>query len=394
MKVRKSRVQSGLDVCVRERWRRFQGRRVALLAHAASVCSRMRNVLAHLLAAEQLDVVRVFEPEHGFWGFAQDMETVHARAGEVEFVSLYGDTFDSLRPKSGHFDGVDVLICDLADVGSRYYTFANTAVLAAEAATSAGVEVWLLDRPNPLGGRMVEGPHVMPGYESFVGLCDIPVRHALSFAELVRFVCRRRGMAGENLPRVVPCRGWRRGMWWDDTGLPWVMPSPNMPTPDTATVYPGGCLIEGTTLSEGRGTTRPFEILGAPGIDGALLAKEVGEVPGAVLRPLQFKPMFHKHAGQVCGGVQVHVRHRRLFEPFAAYVRILAAVLRLFPESFGWRETPYEFVADRRAFDLLAGSDVLRTRLLAGEDPRCIVRELQYPPKQWMKEVRPFLLYE
>ncbi len=392
MKPRKPRVQSGLDVCVKEDWRTFRGRRTAVLAHAASVCSRLRGVLFHLQTAG-IPVVRVFEPEHGFWGVAQDMETVRAGTGDVEFVSLYGATIDSLHPRPEHFDGVDVLLCDLADVGSRYYTFVNTAVFAAEAATRRGVEVWLLDRPNPLGGKMVEGPHVMAGYESFVGLGDIPVRHGLTFAELVRFLCHRRGMDRDRLPRVVPCRGWHRNMWWDDTGLPWVIPSPNMPTLDTAIVYPGGCLLEGTTLSEGRGTTRPFEILGAPGIDGEKLARAVGDVPGAILRPLRFKPTFHKHAGQVCGGVQVHVRHRRQFQPFLAYMRIIAAVMRLFPGSFGWRETPYEFVADRKAFDLLSGSDAWRLRLEAGEDPRAIALELQYPPRQWLRESREFWLY-
>lgn len=393
MKQQKPRVQTGLEVCIKEKWYLFSGRKVALLAHAASVCRRLHNILTHLRSAQNVQLVRVFEPEHGFWGIAQDMESVQPGAGDVEFISLYGASQDTLRPKPEHFADIDVLICDLVDVGSRYYTFVNSTILAAETAYQAGVEVWLLDRPNPLGGKKIEGPHLLPGWESFVGLCNIPVRHALSFAELVRFACHLRGMPMEHLPRCIPCRGWHRGMWWDDTGLPWVMPSPNMPTLDTAIVYPGACLLEGTTLSEGRGTTRPFEILGAPGIDGERLVQSIGEVPGAVLRPIRFKPTFHKHANQICGGVQVHVRQRRLFQPFLTYVRILAAVMQLFPESFGWRQTPYEFVTDRKAFDLLAGSESLRIRLEAGENPIDIVQDLQYPIAQWKKEIRPFLLY-
>jgi uncharacterized protein YbbC (DUF1343 family) len=354
-----------------------------------------RNILDLFLEAK-LHVVRVFGPEHGYWAVAQDMEPVaaHPAYAGIEFVSLYGTTEESLTPGPGHFEGVDLLVCDLMDVGSRYYTFVNSVVFAAEAAARAGVEVLVLDRPNPLGGVLVEGPLVEPGYESFVGLVPVPVRHGLTLAELVCLAFVHRGGSPVDLPNLVPCEGWKRAMWWDQTGLPWVLPSPNMPTLDTAAVYPGGCLLEGTTLSEGRGTTRPFELFGAPGLDGAKLAVAVGPQPGCVLRPVFFKPTFQKHAGQVCGGVQIHVTDRARFRSWGLMVHVLSAILNLWPDRFGWRTDAYEFVRDLPAFDLLAGSPALRAGLEHGVNPDTLVAELSVPAEIWRETSEPFRLYE
>ncbi len=395
MTPRKSQVLTGLDVLERDGFAPLRGRRIALLAHAASVNRGCRNILDLLLEAK-LHVVRVFGPEHGYWAVAQDMEPVaaHPAYTGVEFVSLYGTTEESLTPRPEHFADVDLLLCDLMDVGSRYYTFVNSVVFAVEAAVRAGVESLVLDRPNPLGGTHVEGPLVEPGYESFVGLVPVPVRHGLTLAELACLAFVHRGGNPVNLPGIVPCEGWKRAMWWDQTGLPWVLPSPNMPTLDTATVYPGGCLLEGTTLSEGRGTTRPFELFGAPGLDGAKLAAAVGPQPGCVLRPAYFKPTFQKHAGQVCGGVQLHVTDRARFRSWPLMVHVLSAVLNLWPDHFGWRTDAYEFVRDIPAFDLLAGSDRLRAGLEHGVDPDTLVAELSVPADVWLETSAPFRLYE
>ncbi|MBU1244311.1 DUF1343 domain-containing protein [Myxococcota bacterium] len=395
MTIRKSQVLTGLDVLVRDDLAPLRGRSIALLAHAASVDRDLRNIL-DIFLENGLRVVRVFGPEHGFWAVAQDMEPVgaHPAYAGIEFVSLYGTTEESLTPRPEHFEGVDLLVCDLLDVGSRYYTFVNSVVFAVEAAARAGVESLVLDRPNPLGGVHIEGPLLEPGYGSFVGLVPVPVRHGLTLAELVCFAFVHRGGNPVNLPGIVPCEGWKRALWWDQTGLPWVLPSPNMPTLDTATVYPGACLIEGTTLSEGRGTTRPFELFGAPGLDGTKLAEAIGPVPGAILRPLMFKPTFQKHAGQVCGGVQIHVTDRAHFRSWNLMIHAFSAILNLWPDRFGWRTDAYEFVREIPAFDLLAGSSAVREALEHGVDPDELIAEQTFPADEWRQRCEPFRLYE
>jgi len=234
------------------------------------------------------------------------------------------------------------------------------------ACAKAGIETVVLDRPNPLGGEVVEGAPQRAGYRSFVGLYDVAVRHGMTLAEIVRWVRREEKLDPACL-RVVAMEGWERRFSFEQTGLPWVLPSPNMPTAETARVYPGGCVIEGTTLSEGRGTTRPFEMWGAPGIDGAALAREV-PVEGATLRPLSFRPTFQKHAGELCGGVQVHVTDRARFRSYHAYLRLVAAALRQRPDAFPWRTEAYEYVTDRPAIDLLTGGPEYRQAVNAGAD--------------------------
>ncbi len=358
-------VQTGLDRIASDdsdAVRLVRGRKVGLLGHAASVDRELRAASA-VLAAAGAEVCALFGPEHGFAGAAQDMVGVENTEGRLPTYSLYGDEPEDLSPKPEWLDGLDVIVIDLQDVGSRYYTYVWTAALMLKAAASVGVEVVVLDRPNPLGGLRVEGAPQRDGYLSFVGLYPIAVRHGLTIGELLTWVRNR-----ENIPRdalrVVPMRGWQRSMTWDQTGLSWVMPSPNMPTLDTATVYPGGCLIEGTTLSEGRGTTRPFEIWGGPGLDIApLLALDLH---GATLRLIEFTPTFQKHAGRPCRGVQVHVTDAWVFRPYEAYQRMLAAVLQSVPIETRWRTEPYEFVSDRPAIDLLTGGSEFRAAIDEG----------------------------
>jgi uncharacterized protein YbbC (DUF1343 family) len=334
-----------------------------LLAHAASV-DRTLSSASWVLHQAGARVSAVFGPEHGFAGAAQDMVGVgtHDEA-EVPVYSLYGDDARDLSPKPDWVRGLDAIVIDLQDVGSRYYTYVWTAALTMKVAATVGTEVVLLDRPNPLGGARVEGAPQRDGYLSFVGLYPIAVRHGLTIGELMRWVCEKEKI-DESALQVVPMDGWNRTMDWRDTGLPWVMPSPNMPTFDTAQVYPGGCLVEGTRLSEGRGTTRPFELWGAPGLDvGPLFDLDLH---GVTLRPVELTPTFQKHAGRSCSGVQVHVTDPWVFRPYETYLRMLAAVLPQLSAQERWRTEVYEFVSDRPAIDLLTGGPEFRTTVDQG----------------------------
>lgn len=333
------------------------GRTIGLLAHAASVDRNLRSAVSVLLSAGA-EVAALFGPEHGIAGAAQDMVGVRTDDSEaLPVYSLYGEKVQDLSPQREWLRGLDAIVIDLQDVGSRYYTYAWTAALTMKVAADVGTEVVLLDRPNPLGGARVEGAAQRSGFLSFVGLYPIAVRHGLTIGELMRWVCRSEQI-DESVLNVVAMDGWTRTMTWAETGLPWVMPSPNMPTVETAGVYPGGCLLEGTRLSEGRGTTRPFELWGAPGLDVSPLLEL--DLHGAALRPVEFKPTFQKHAGRSCAGVQVHISDPWVFRPYEAYLRMLAAVLPQLPAGERWRTEVYEFVSDRPAIDLLTGGSEFR----------------------------------
>jgi uncharacterized protein YbbC (DUF1343 family) len=362
-------IETGLYRLLGEEVRRLRGRRYGLLAHGASVTRDLRPGHRALAASAAGAPRALFGPEHGFYGLEQDMI---AAAGGCDpwtgapIVSLYGAAASTLRPLPEAFAGLDLLIVDLQDVGARYYTYAATAVWAIEAALAAECEVWVLDRPNPLGGEAIEGGLPEPGFESFVGAFRLPVRHGLTLGELVRLEQRRRAWQGA--VEIWPLSGWSRAMLWADTGLPWIAPSPNMPTPGTAVVYPGGCLIEATELSEGRGTTRPFQLVGAPGIDPLALAEELAAaaLPGVAFLPTYFRPQFHKHRREVCGGVELIVTAPRLFQPYRSGVELLRAAAVVAPRQFAWRAAPYEFVSDRPAIDLLTGGTACRAAVEAG----------------------------
>ena len=284
-------------------------------------------------------------------------------------VSLYGHTFESLVPPAETLTDLDVLIADIQDVGARYYTYVYTIGLAMMAAGKIGLDVWVLDRPNPINGLQVEGNVVLKEYESFVGMQPIAVRHGMTAGELAHFFDRFGGWSCDLT--VIPMQGWTRDMWFDQTGLPWVLPSPNMPTLDTATVYPGQCLLEGTNCSEARGTTRPFELFGAPWVNAEDLkrALDTFALPGVAFRPVSFRPKFQKHGNETCGGLQMHVTDRLAFHSLGTSYVILVALHRLYPDDFRWREEAYEFVKDRLAIDLLLGDAVLRKAIEDGEDP-------------------------
>ncbi len=369
---------------------RLRAARCGLLAHPASVDRTLAHasiVLARLGVTARI----FFGPEHGYGGEAQDMIGVQGArdpASGAPIVSLYGDSLESLSPTAQHLAEIDVLVIDLQDVGSRYYTFVWTALLAARAAAKAGVHVVLLDRPNPLGAdeARTEGGLPERRFLSFVGLEPVPVRHQLTVGEIVALFAARDGLPlGEDgALSVVPVRGAPAdgAPRWD---RPFVLPSPNMPTWDTALVYPGGCLLEGTNLSEGRGTTRPFEIVGAPFVDGRALAARLarGGLPGFVARPLTFQATFHKHAGAVSGGVEIHVTDPFVFRPYATYVSLIGHARALAGDAFRFRTERYEFVDDVPALDLLTGGATVREALAAGADPDDVARVAARVPPEW-----------
>jgi uncharacterized protein YbbC (DUF1343 family) len=361
-------LMTGLDALRARRFESLNGRQVGLLTHPAALASDLTSAAQLFASAPGLELVRLFGPEHGFTGEAQDLIGVAGGSRDpltgVPVVSLYGDTFDSLKPTPEQLVGLDVLVIDLQDVGSRYYTFQATMLYCLEAAADVGLPVVVLDRPNPLGGQTIEGPTVRPGFESFVGVHPMPTRHGMTIGELARLYKAER-VPGVDLT-VIPCENLTRAFPWRKWFT--IPPSPNMPTVDTARVYPGMCLIEGTNLSEGRGTTRPFEYVGFPGIDSRALSDRLNEpsFPGAHYLPVTFRPTFQKHAGKSCGGVFIAVTIPDAFRPVKSGLMVLMAFRELLGERFQWRTERYEFVDDKPAIDLLFGSDRERLAIEAG----------------------------
>jgi uncharacterized protein YbbC (DUF1343 family) len=398
-------VVPGIEVLISERKDLCLGRRVGVLCHPASVSPDLTHVVDRLIGAG-IRPKHLFGPEHGVRGEAQDMIGVDGecdRRTGIPVTSLYGSTFESLSPPADSLREIDVLLVDLQDIGSRYYTYVWTMALVMKAAADAGVQVVVLDRPNPLGGVDVEGGDVDPAVESFVGLGSIPVRHGLTIGEVARLVRAGIPWGGERWKKpldcdleVIPMRGWRRRDTFEATGLPWVLPSPNMPTVDTAYVYPGLCLIEGTNVSEGRGSTRPFEIIGAPFIDGYELSARLRshELPGVVFRPLSFRPTFHKHGGKSCGGIQLHVTDRASFRPYRTGIAILRELWAVGGGGFAWRTEPYEFVSHRLAIDLLTGGDDVRLGVERGRDLEEIVASFLPAERAFLERRREHLIYD
>jgi uncharacterized protein YbbC (DUF1343 family) len=351
--------------------RRLEGLRVGLVCNPASVDATLAHASDLLLHAPGITLAALFGPQHGFRADLQDnmIESPHAADAKrrVPVYSLYSETRE---PTAEMLRGLDVLVVDLQDVGARIYTFVYTMANCLRAAARHKVPVVVCDRPNPIGGAAVEGPMLEPGFESFVGLFPIPMRHGMSIGELAVLFNTHFGI-GADL-QVAQMEGWSRKMYFDETGLPWVMPSPNMPTLDTAIVYPGAVLFEGTQLSEGRGTTRPFELLGAPWIDAERFSAELNalDLDGVHFRPVIFEPTFHKHAREACGGCQIHVTDRQAFLPVLASVAVMAAFHRANPGRFTWRQPPYEYEHDKMPIDILAGSPSLRAHIEGGTGAR------------------------
>ena len=343
---------------------RLAGQRLGLVCNPASVDAEFRHVADRFSAKDGTSLATLFGPQHGFHAVVQDnmVETDHARHArhDVPVYSLYSDTRE---PTLEMLDSLDVIVIDLQDVGTRVYTYIYTMANCLRAARRHGLPVIVCDRPNPIGGVAVEGPMLHEGFESFIGQCAIPLRHGMTIGELAQLF-NTHFEIGADL-EVVPMTGWRRSMYADQTALPWVIPSPNLPTLDSAIVYPGGVLFEGTNVSEGRGTTRPFEFIGAPWVDADALCHTLTaeEIPGVLFRPVQFEPTFQKHTEHVCGGCQIHVRDRHSFTPVKAAVAIMQAIRRQRPSSFEWRDPPYEYETVKNPIDILSGSAALREQI-------------------------------
>jgi molybdopterin-guanine dinucleotide biosynthesis protein MobB len=364
------RIRFGIDVLLEKPWP-VAGKRIGLITNASGITSAGVPTWKALRAATNVRLVRLFGPEHGLEGGAIYMEAVqgsiHGPSG-LPVVSLYGARAESLRPRREHFADLEAIVFDVADIGSRYYTYIWTMLLAMEACAGSRLRFVVCDRPNPIGGS-VEGAPPATGYLTFVGLHPIPIRHGMTVGELARLFAAERRL---DLDLVVsPAGGWARDMTFEQARLPWVPPSPNMPTTDTALVYPGMCLLEGTNLSEGRGTTRPFEVFGAPWLESVSFAEALNALvlPGVTFLPTQFRPMFDKHAGVQCGGARVHVTDRGAFRPFQTGLRVIETARKLAPLDFRWRTEPYEYDT-RPAIDLLTGSPQYRETVDAGESLR------------------------
>jgi uncharacterized protein YbbC (DUF1343 family) len=389
-------VQTGLARLAEEGTRLVPLERVGLLVNATSVDTELRHAIELLRARKDINVTALFGPEHGVRGDAQDMIGVDTGTDSVTGLpvfSLYGHTEASLSPTPEMLEQVDALVFDVQDIGSRYYTFVWTMVLAMRACAKAGKPFVVLDRPNPIGGTHIEGSAIEAGFESFVGLVSCPNRHGMTAGEIARW---RADVEKLDLElAVISMRGWERDMWFEHTRLPWVLPSPNMPTVDTALVYPGMCLVEGTELSEARGTTRPFELSGAPWLDGHRLARDMTAMglPGVTLRPVVYTPTFHKHAFKPCGGVQLHVTDADAFRPYRTGVAFLKACHDQDPAQFKWREKAYEFVDKIPAIDLLAGTDKLRTGIEAGASLDELTERWPRDEGSFAEERAPYLLY-
>jgi len=353
-------VRSGLEVLLAD-GSLLAGKRIGLVTNPTGVDGRLRSAVDLLRSNGRMQLVALFAPEHGIRGEAQAgaliADTVDQRSG-LPVHSLYGAT---RKPTPAALAELDAIVFDIQDVGARFATYISTLALVLEAAADVGTLAVVLDRPNPLNGVDVEGGSLAEGFASFVGMYAAPIRHGLTMGELARLFAVERGLPR---PTIVAMEGWKRELWFDETGLPWVQPSPNLPTLDAVTLYPGTCLVEGTSVSEGRGTTRPFELVGAPWIDPFALAEDLGarRIPGVRFRPVYFTPTFSKHAGVSCGGVQVHVVDRLALRPVALGLHLLVALRSQDPRSFSWRQNS----DGRYVIDLLYGTDRLRRSMEEG----------------------------
>jgi uncharacterized protein YbbC (DUF1343 family) len=362
----------------------LRGMRLGLLCNQASTDRNFIHSRHLIQKAFPGQLTCLLSPQHGFFADKQDnmVESDHTvDASGLPIFSLYSKTRE---PQPEMLDLFDLLLVDLVDVGTRVYTFLYTVANCLKAAAAAGKKVVLLDRPNPLGGMQIEGNVLQPSCRSFVGMYPIPMRHGLTLGELARLVNDYMGPLSTNADlEIIPMGGWHRHLYFSDTGLPWLFPSPNMPTPITALVYPGQVIWEGTNISEGRGTALPFELFGAPFIVHQDLLTRVGRLPGCILRPVVFEPTSNKWAGRQCAGFHLHVIDRLAFRPYATTLTLLQAIMQLYPDDFHYKEPPYEYEYERLPLDLIIGDAAVRTGLEQGTP----IPELE---KMWQEELDEF----
>ncbi len=391
MGVKKVRVKAGVEVLSRRSFDIIKNKRVGLVTNQTGVTESLRHVADVLSESPRIKLTALFGPEHGIRGDLQGGLAVESysdgRTG-LPVYSLYGET---KKPTMDMLSNVDVLLFDIQDVGARYYTYIYTMSYAMEAASDSGIPFIVLDRPNPINGVSVEGNILNPEFKSFVGRYPIPVRPGMTVGELAMLFNVEYGIEADL--KVVRMEGWLRDMWFDETGLVWVQTSPNIPTLDTATVYPGTCLLEGTNVSEGRGTTKPFELLGAPWIDSSKLTAELRsrKLPGASFRQAYFTPALSKYRRERCSGVQVHITERHTFKPFETGLHIVDAIRKLHPEKFEWTKPKS---GSRYFFDTLAGTDKIRKQLCDGSSVSEIIDGFQEELSRFMEIRKNCLLYD
>ena len=387
-------VLTGLDRLYGEYVNKLSGFRLGLLANQASVDANLnsaKNVVSHLFPGQ---LKALFGPQHGYGGEDQDnmVETPHESDNrrKIPVFSLYAE---SREPSGEMLDRIDILIIDLQDVGTRVYTFTSTMLNCMRAAAKYGKKVIVLDRPNPLGGQVVEGNLLEPDFFSFVGPCKIPMRHGFTMGEMALYFNHHYGLRS-NL-EIITMEGWRRKMLWKETGLRWIMPSPNMPLPETAFVYPGQVLWEGTNISEGRGTCRPFEIFGAPFLDTKAVKSEIGKyaTEGCYLQKTQFRPTFGKWAGELCHGFTIHILDTAVYRAYFTSICLLHAIIKIHRGDFNWKQPPYEYEQIKMPIDLILGNSDLRRDLESGRNPLALSRKWDRGLGSFLNERRAFLLY-
>ena len=361
----------------------YKNRRIALIVNQTSVTGNM-IYLWEKLQREGIKIKRIFSPEHGIFGTEQDQIAVETQPSpNFEVVSLYGSSYDSLMPIKTLLEDIDLVVFDIQDVGSRYYTYVNTMALFMESIESKDIQFVVLDRPNPLGGIRLEGPVLKEDYKSFVGMLHVPIVHGMTIGELSLFYKHIKKLDIDL--SIVKLRGWKREMLYKDTGLIWIPPSPNMPTEDTAYIYPGSCLLEGTNISEGRGTTTPFKIIGASYIEPESFSEYLNsmKIKGVYFRPVYFKPTFHKYSDETIGGIFIHITDIKDFKSFYTGIAIIKAASDMYENNFRFLKG-YEFNTTHYAFDLLTGSSTIREMIMNGRS----MNDLQ---NIWSEEENNFL---
>jgi uncharacterized protein YbbC (DUF1343 family) len=390
-------VKTGLEKLIQSDFSSLKGKKIGVLCNQASMDSHFLHIIDILKKSEkkfQFSLNSVFGPQHGLWGHTQDnmieWQDYKDEKTNVHVYSLYGE---NRKPTPEMLKGLDALVIDLQDVGSRYYTFIWTMALCMETCEKAGIKIIVLDRPNPIGGTQVEGPSLDENFRSFVGWYSLPVRHGLTIGEIAQYF-KQQFYPNLSL-EVIQMEGWQRGIYFAETGLPWGIPSPNMPVPETALVYPGMCLLEATNISEGRGTTRPFEIFGAPWIDGWKFSEQLNslKLPGVYFRSLQFQPTFNKYQGEVCEGCFIHVTDRMSFKPFLTVIAIISETVRSYPEKFQWKQPPYEYEFEKMPFDILVGNSWIRELINNQSDLVEMENRWEKETTSFLEEMKEYLLY-
>jgi len=382
----------GIDRLIRNDFSALRGMRIGLLSTVSCCDSTLFQTISLFERSKTTRLEALFAPEHGLYAALQDQvkapDSLYIKG--IRIHSMYDR---KRKPALATLRDLDGIVIDLHDIGTRYYTFVWSAMSMIKQAAIVGKKVFILDRPNPLNGVTVQGPLIEHGFESFVGLYSIPVRHGMTIAEICTMLNHLHCIGADI--EVVKLRGWQRKSYFDDNRLEWTVPSPNMPHFLTALVYPGMCLLEGTNVSEGRGTTRPFEIFGAPWIDPVRLVCELNKknISGSAFRPTFFVPTFHKYRGRLCGGVHVYVKNRREFDPLIAGLQIIQTVHRLFPKDFSWRQPPYEFEKKKLPFDILIGNSWVRKDIEKGTKVHTIRKKWQAELDRFLTMRKKHLLY-